>query len=228
MRRLFLASLALFFSIARIFAQQSTQEIKHAPTAAGTHNSIACGVSKGCATFNEMVRNNDVSLRNLHDDRLETLVCFDDDKNSDSFFVIRFGKQQTLSWEQGTGTNAMWQVSPDFMLFTDFVKGLSNRQELQPIIWKRNVVDPAGKLGPDDTIHAELNEQSADTSVVIDEASIEYRTAFINASDAKVDYTVRIRRSTKRFERSAKTSAGLFTFDGRCTELSVRMARGAQ
>jgi hypothetical protein len=184
-------------------------------SAAAAH-SVACGYSKGCATFNEMVRNNDPSLHNLHDDRLATLVCFDEDKNSDNFFVIRFGNQQKLSWERGTGANSYWQVSPDFMLFTDFVRGLLNRQELQPIIWKRNVVDPDGKPGPDDTIHAELNEASADTSVVIDEASIEYRTTFTNTSDAKTDYTVRIRRSTKRFERGAKTSAGLFTHDGRC------------
>lgn len=175
---------------------------------------LVCGVSKGCGTFNEMLRNNDPVTR--RDSRTTTLACFYDQKDMDSFLLVEFGREQQLSWtleRNAPGFNLY--TSTDYFGFTDFQDGVANREEFWALTWKRSVSkSKTDQLAP--FVFAELAEKTDDTAVSINEVTIGYTTKFENIDKEKVEYTLQIRRSTKRFQERFITPSATITRNGHC------------
>jgi hypothetical protein len=194
---------------------QSQTKNSSASTAQG---GIACGTSKGCATFNELVRSKDAQFRDLGADRIRSsIVCFDETKDSEVFSVVQFGREKTLIWfDASRNESGAVQESNDFFYFNDFRNGLSNRSEVVPILWKRLMLkDMAGRTTVDD-VHAESKERADDNYVVITETSVDYGTHFKNAENQEVKYTLQIRRSTMRFGEDFSSASMTISRHGRC------------
>jgi hypothetical protein len=180
------------------------------------HKQVACGTSKGCATFNEMLRNDDPELLRIKhrgNGRFTTLVCFAEEKDADSFFLVQFDRQQDLIWEKDTADPTK-EHSPDgLFLLDEYQGGMRNFVANEWLDWQR----PIQRSRPEDTLgSATLLTKKEGTFVSIDQAEVDYETTLTNANDQKVGYALRIRLSTKRFQETAKMSSTSLTQSGRC------------
>jgi hypothetical protein len=182
------------------------------------HAQVACGTSKGCATFNEMLRNNDADLRSFkrQSDFYTTLVCFNGEKGIDSFFLVMFDRQQNLIWRTDQADSVTEHASGIFT-FNDYQDGMRNRVVTEMLDWKR----PAHRFKQEDALgYATRFEKEEGRIASIDEAEVNYMTTFTNATKQQTEYTLQIRRSTKRFQETIKTGGFTFTNSGHCVTFS--------
>lgn len=183
------------------------------PSTPAKQQSFACGLSKGCATFNELVKANDPAVRDLRNPNVEYLACFSDEKDLDRFLLLGFTREKRLVWWRDQDEHGVkWESSFDSLEYTDFIDGIANRTDVPPILWKR-LADKSGAAPFAQLYDRTLNPN---TNVSIDDATITYTAKFTNRDKAEVGYELQIRRSTNRFEERLSTPSITVVHKGRC------------
>jgi hypothetical protein len=185
---------------------------KQPPASPRSQAQVSCGTSKGCATFAEMLRNNDPDFRNLTSADYMAFVCFVD--KEDRFFVVGFDASLLL-WDVDPERSA-FERADGLFTFTDYQDGFANRSELETVLWRRRILKYRHKP-EEEWQRAELSPKEKGKVVSINDAEVNYLTTFSNGRNEQVQYSMQIRRSTLRFQETFKLPAGNSVGDtGRC------------
>jgi hypothetical protein len=146
-------------------------------------------VSLGCTSFKEMVEKNDFDILLALKNSTNTYVCFI--PNEDEFLVAAFGLPADSDFNPGTVRGML--VAPDIFSYYRFKNGVEDSSDTVFGNWtKVKGFKPSFRSDKDiKTSHAS-----------VDDSEVVYDRTYANLNGTETTYTVRIRRSTLRFNES--------------------------